>query len=819
MRIYNQLILSSFTIFFSRFSPLLTLADKKKLTAIFSLDFDPTCTRLATAGMDNKIRLWNVDPIRAQKNDKSPTKVSKNQKLLAVLVAHTGAVMCVRFSNGNGKRLVSGADDMVILIWEQNEETDSFYDNSLADKNQEFGGQSTTEQWRPTRRLTGHESDVVDVAWSPDNAYLASCGLDNQIFIWDGQTFDRLKKISEHTQFVKGLAFDPTGELLASQSDDRSMKIWKTSDWSLETSIHEPFENSQFSTYFRRPSWSPDGSGIVAVNAVNGNAPVASVISRKNWKSSLALVGHRAAIETVRFNHKLFKKNVHDQNSNSIDNDQPNSKEVSNSYITVCAAGSQDRSVSVWLGNQPAPVVVVDSLFDGNIMDLSWCNIKSTLPNDNATFIMLATCSYDGTIAVLNFTEEDFDGILMKDSDQDLLVNSWRTSPQNGINPISSQKNKILKKQKREWGVDQDNSNDSSDNEDCQILSEPRPNDKNSNKPNGDNLNFVPNKIPRLAQSSNQLALEEKFTSNKSNSKLPTPSTLNSLLPVSSISKNITSSIPENNFSDIFDIDTNKANVSQNNLTSQIDLKSNKNSQLQKSPIIDDKDLAPASQVVTLNEAGKKRVIPTFLRPLAGYTSTPKKSENNISASDKSQNLSSSGNISNISILQNLNSLDLKNELSKSIVSILAKSDNSTIGFGTASVVKALGYIGEQLNNLTKNQFALTKLDDLENSTNSVGLFNNTHLTPVKDKVTLNNKDNSSSSKKDNSINEIIILDDDNTNNNSQTRKIPIYNSAKKLPSLIIQNQILRKCKKTKKTVICKNPKNLKGIIIHKLSI
>lgn len=36
---------------------------------------------------------------------------------------------------------------------------------------------------------TKKKIDVTDVAWSPDNTYLASAGLDSKIIIWDGRTF------------------------------------------------------------------------------------------------------------------------------------------------------------------------------------------------------------------------------------------------------------------------------------------------------------------------------------------------------------------------------------------------------------------------------------------------------------------------------------------------------------------------------------------------------------------------------------------------------------------------------------------------------
>lgn len=63
---------------------------------------------------------------------------------------------------------------------------------------------------------------------------------------------ERLHKLDQHQGFVKGVCWDPVGEFLATQSDDRSVKIWRTSDWSLEAEVTKPFEDSPGSTFFRR---------------------------------------------------------------------------------------------------------------------------------------------------------------------------------------------------------------------------------------------------------------------------------------------------------------------------------------------------------------------------------------------------------------------------------------------------------------------------------------------------------------------------------------------------------------------------------------
>ena len=63
---------------------------------------------------------------------------------------------------------------------------------------------------------------------------------------------ERLRKLDLHQGFVKGVCWDPVGEFLATQSDDRTVKIWKTSDWSIEAEVKKPFEDSPGSTFFRR---------------------------------------------------------------------------------------------------------------------------------------------------------------------------------------------------------------------------------------------------------------------------------------------------------------------------------------------------------------------------------------------------------------------------------------------------------------------------------------------------------------------------------------------------------------------------------------
>jgi protein HIRA/HIR1 len=208
------------------------------------------------------------------------------------------AVLCISFSM-NGKYLASGTDgNNLVLIWEKDSVKDIYRSNVFGSE------EKNLETWSCLKRLTGHDSDVVDLCWSPDDTFLATCGLDCVILIWDVKTFELVKRLEGHKGFVKGICWDPIGKFLASQSDDKSVIIWNTSDWSVFKKITTRLEKQFGQTFFKRLCWSPDGSQLCAVHAVDQSKYVitASVIGRVNWDEEAALIGHKGVIEcAVKF--------------------------------------------------------------------------------------------------------------------------------------------------------------------------------------------------------------------------------------------------------------------------------------------------------------------------------------------------------------------------------------------------------------------------------------------------------------------------------------------------------------------------------------
>ncbi len=68
---------------------------------------------------------------------------------------------------------------------------------------------------------------IQRMAWSPDGKYLAVCGNTVDVHLWNTETGEK-RVLAGHTTEVRHLAFDHTGERLASASWDATSRIWQT---------------------------------------------------------------------------------------------------------------------------------------------------------------------------------------------------------------------------------------------------------------------------------------------------------------------------------------------------------------------------------------------------------------------------------------------------------------------------------------------------------------------------------------------------------------------------------------------------------------
>jgi WD40 repeat protein len=78
---------------------------------------------------------------------------------------------------------------------------------------------------QPLRRLRGHLSTVVDVAYSPDGQRLASCSRDRRIHLWEAKTGTLLRTMMSHRSHPVQVAF-LGHDRLVSREEEGTVVVW-----------------------------------------------------------------------------------------------------------------------------------------------------------------------------------------------------------------------------------------------------------------------------------------------------------------------------------------------------------------------------------------------------------------------------------------------------------------------------------------------------------------------------------------------------------------------------------------------------------------
>jgi WD40 repeat protein len=106
--------------------------------------------------------------------------------------------------------------------------------------------------------LRGHKSVINQIAWSPDGRILASPSNDRTIRLWDTESGEPRCTLEGHTKVVNSVAWSPDGRTLASVSLDRTIRLW-------DAKSGEPCPTPErYPSKLYSVAWSPDGRTLAS---------------------------------------------------------------------------------------------------------------------------------------------------------------------------------------------------------------------------------------------------------------------------------------------------------------------------------------------------------------------------------------------------------------------------------------------------------------------------------------------------------------------------------------------------------------------------
>lgn len=172
---------------------------------IWKVRFTPDGKNIISSSFDNTIKIWNA----------------ADGSLLKTLKGHTEAVVGLAVSP-DGRLLASGSDDKTVRIWE-------------------------LHSGKLLRTLQNGDGHVYAVAFSPDGKKLISGSRDKDnlgeivqnffgnntakgisMRLWDVQSGELLETLAEHSNDVVDVCYSSDGKWIASASDDKTVRLWKT---------------------------------------------------------------------------------------------------------------------------------------------------------------------------------------------------------------------------------------------------------------------------------------------------------------------------------------------------------------------------------------------------------------------------------------------------------------------------------------------------------------------------------------------------------------------------------------------------------------
>jgi WD40 repeat protein/tRNA A-37 threonylcarbamoyl transferase component Bud32 len=261
-------------------------------------------------------------------------------------------------------------------------------------------------------KLTGHQLEVLDLAFAPDSTTLASASDDKDLRLWEAVTGQSLGKLGSHDDTVYSVAYSPDGKTVASASRDTTARLWQASSGSIRARLTGHTRDVWCVAYSPNGRWVATGSGD----------RTARLWQASNGSAVRQLAGHSRIVYSVAFS--------------------PDS--------TILATGSRDNTIRLWQVSNDAHLGTLTGHGE---------SVRSVAFSPDGR--LLASASGDGTIKLWQMSNRQVlrtlighnesvlgvafspDGSLLASASSDRTVRLWRVSDGDQLKKLTGHNGRV----------------------------------------------------------------------------------------------------------------------------------------------------------------------------------------------------------------------------------------------------------------------------------------------------------------------------------------------------------------------------------------
>lgn len=184
-------------------------------------------------------------------------------EILTTLTGHVGNINALAFQ---GEKLLSGADDGCVIVWNSN----------------------TFEQMK---KMPCHEGDLLCLAVHPTEPWVATGGVDAIVRLWNFETGKLLQEFKGEPLWIRGIGFSPDGQRLLSTGHEGVLRCWNLQtgelhwkSWNIDSKFHALAVNFQKNTVYVGGH-----SGAVFEHRISDGEVVDSRQTDMSWIRSLTV--------------------------------------------------------------------------------------------------------------------------------------------------------------------------------------------------------------------------------------------------------------------------------------------------------------------------------------------------------------------------------------------------------------------------------------------------------------------------------------------------------------------------------------------------